>query len=47
MLILLSRSANTNNANNSRNVTATGGNDNNNAINANYFAPDCIISLMN
>lgn len=35
------RSANVNNANNSRNVTSTGGNNNNNAYNGNYFAPDC------
>ena len=35
-----SRSANVNNANNDRNVTSSGANDNNNAYNANYVAPD-------
>lgn len=40
-----SRSANTSNANNSRKVSSTGANDNNNANNSNYFAPDCITKL--
>lgn len=39
---VVSCSCNSWNANNARNVTAAGSNDNNNAINGNYVAPDSI-----